>query len=102
MTQLDNVALSDQLSLQMTSLQGGVTVSDNNVSVIESVPVQVVMPAEDPDNMMTTHVVVSSSGPDQGFPTSQLEDFTGSEGDPVLQGTENLLKAHAEILQSAQ
>lgn len=102
MTQLDNVALSDQLSLQMTSLQGGVTVSDNNVSVIESVPVQVVMPAEDPDNMMTTHVVVSSSGPDQGYPTSQLEDFTGSEGDPVLQGTENLLKAHAEILQSAQ
>jgi hypothetical protein len=101
-TQLENVALSDQLSLQMTSLQGGVTVNDSNVSVIESVPMQVVMPSEDPDGMVTTHVVVSSSGADQGYPTSQLEDFTGPEGDPVLQGTENLLKAHAEILQSAQ
>nr|XP_022339023.1 zinc finger protein 341-like isoform X2 [Crassostrea virginica] len=101
-TQLENVALSDQLSLQMTSLQGGVAVSDSNVSVIESVPMQVVMPSEDPDNMVTTHVVVSSSGQDQGYHSSQLDDFTGSEVDPVLQGTENLLKAHAEILQSAQ
>ncbi|XP_062584073.1 zinc finger protein 341-like [Saccostrea cucullata] len=101
-TNLENVALSDQLSLQMASLQGGVSVSDSNVSVIESVPMQVVMPSDDPDSMVTTHVVVSSSGQDQGYPTSQLDDFTGPEGDPVLQGTENLLKAHAEILQSAQ
>ncbi|XP_048736364.2 zinc finger protein 341-like isoform X2 [Ostrea edulis] len=101
-TQLENVALSDQLSLQMTSLQGGVAVNDSNVSVIESVPMQVVMPSEDPDGMVTTHVVVSSSGADQGYHTTQLEDFAGPEGDPVLQGTENLLKAHAEILQSAQ
>ena len=31
----------------------------------------------------------------------QLEDFHAGVGDPVLQGTESLLQASAEILQSA-
>lgn len=84
MIQLDNVVLSDQLFLQMIFLQGGVTVSDNNVLVIESVFVQVVMFAEDLDNMMIIYVVVSFSGFDQGYFTFQLEDFIGLEGDLVL------------------
>lgn len=55
--------------------------------------------------MMATQVVVASSSPgsqQQTYMTcpAQLVDF--SSGDPVLQGTENLLKASAEILQTAE
>ena len=106
---VDSVNVGESLPLQMTSINGvtGVeTLSSHvtnlgNVSVQELVPVQI-MPADDGESM-ETHVVVSSGGTvEQNYVTSQLEDFGAVESDPVLQGTENYLKAHAEILQSAQ
>ncbi|KAK3086146.1 hypothetical protein FSP39_014292 [Pinctada imbricata] len=107
---VDSVNVGDTLPLHMTSINGmsgSDTLSSHvanlgNVSVQELVPVQI-MPVDDGETMETTHVVVTSSGAvEQSYVTSQLEDFGAVETDPVLQGTDTYLKAHAEILQSAQ
>jgi len=95
----------DALPLQVTAMSGmgghGTMVS--GISVEDLVPVQVTLPLDDSNSMVATHVVVTSSGQiHQPSYVNQLEDYGGTEGDPVLQGRESLLKAHAEILQSAQ
>lgn len=97
----------DALPLQVTAMSGmgvhGAMVSGVGpcISVEELVPVQVTL-QDDNDAMVENGIVVSSAGQHhQQSYVNQLEDFVGSEGDPVLQGTESILKAHAEILQSA-
>lgn len=96
----------DALPMQVTAMSGmggHGTMVNQCISVEDLVPVQVTLPLDDSDSVVATHVVVTSANHNhhQSY-VSQLEDYGGTEGDPVLQGTESLLKAHAEILQSAQ
>lgn len=97
----------DALPLQVTAMGGmgghGSIVSNPCISVEELVPVQVSLPLDDTDPLVETSVGTSTTAHDvQSSYVNQLDDFGGTEGDPVLQGTESILKAHAEILQSAQ
>ncbi|KAJ8302984.1 hypothetical protein KUTeg_019380 [Tegillarca granosa] len=100
---VESASAGDALPMQMAAITGSDGLSTHGASgcVNEIVPVQVSVSGVDTDAMVTTHVVVTSSG-DQAFEpcTTHLEE--DSDGDPVLQGTENFYNAHAEILQSAQ
>lgn len=97
----------DALPLQVTAMGNmgghGSIVSNPCISVEELVPVQVSLPLDDNDHLVGTSTVTSTSAHEVQSPyVATLEDFGGAEGDPVLQGTESILKAHAEILQSVQ
>lgn len=109
-------------TLTPATLQAGLAAGTlQPITIIEATPVQVsthggrslaeatglpMMGVSRSGEVVTAQVVVASASPgshqQQTYVTcpAQLVDF--SAGDPVLQGTESLLKASAEILQTAQ
>ncbi|KAK7115247.1 zinc finger protein 341-like isoform X2 [Littorina saxatilis] len=105
-------------ALTPVSLQAGLAAGTlQPITIIEATPVQMtgatammeaglpVVAVSQGAEVMATQVVMAASGSGgqqrQTYVTcpTQLVDFTS--GDPVLQGTESLLKASAEILQTA-
>ncbi|XP_041355906.1 zinc finger protein 341-like isoform X2 [Gigantopelta aegis] len=92
------------------------------IAIIEAQPLQITVTGADPnmqdassssmpivsmtgaDSVVTTQVVVASnSNGEHTFVTcpAHLVDYGNSESDPVLEGTENLLKASEEILHAS-
>ncbi|XP_050396148.1 zinc finger protein 341 [Patella vulgata] len=77
------------------------------VTIIEAQPVQMSdqgFAVSRDDSMVTAQVLVASSRDGQQTLVTcpaQLVDYSTNDNDPVLQGTENMLKASAEILSSS-
>ncbi|XP_021375901.1 zinc finger protein 341-like isoform X3 [Mizuhopecten yessoensis] len=107
MTGLDN-SIGEPITMQMATVSGAESLAQSVAAVggvvSELIPVAVAM-QDNSDSMVATQVVVTSNrASDQGYITSSasLEDYGTPDGDLVLQGTDNLLKAHTDMYHSAQ
>lgn len=109
MTGLDGGAGDAAIAMQMATINGASAESlAQSVAAVggvvsELIPVAVMQ--EHPDSLVATQVVVTSAGAnDHGYITcpTHLEDYGASDGDLVLQNTDNFLKTHTDIYQSSQ